>query len=1032
MFKCHATPIVRPLIVLMMVSTHFVATVFVAPSSTRGQESSPSPAITSGDTVAARDKALLQDEDRILLTLNNGEQSVVEGVLGKCALLSVDRSGKRIRGWAQLESLTMVKRHEASATPYCDRAGNCYYCIPLGKMTFVDGKCPWDGWRPIEKALCAAMYPRVVIDGIGEGYVAFEPCNLQSLTSDGIARSGWLVVRAPRGRDVAGWLHFPLPDADGTARFRFTISQTAADTVGDGMFRWGETVHYAALAKSGSPGGAWFRYQAGWVADQRGVRLHTTAADRSGSDVRMELTRTFDFFSGGRALAENLRLDRRLAEPGKEDKTVAIGTIRGISIPSFDWTPLLKGAEPSPDNLAKHVPYDQHVVFFPSLKAALALSDEATKHDTPLLQFAEPRSENAHVIERYQGQLGLQITDLERIVAPHLIRTVALTGSDPFFAMGTDVAMLFEAAQPAALEQSLWIKILLAASAHPTVNRQKSEIDGLSYRAVVSPDRRISSFLVRWDNVVRVTTSLYQVQRLADIRHGRYPSIATLPEYRFFRTRYPVEAPQETALVFLSDAAIRRWCSPEWRIADSRRTRAAAAIADLQAAHLETLVSGKIKPSELKPTLLGIDLGTVSLTNTGVTSSIYGTLEFLYPVSELALDAVTQAEADAYNRWRDAFERDWRFAFDPVAVRVEVAADRLAADMTVMPLIANSNYRFLIALARGANIDPQSGDRHAALLHGIAAVNRSSDLIKGVGGFLVSSWEPKVSLEWLGPTAELYIDPDPFWQALARFSARQDATVAERTEFLNSHQGCLPVAVRLAVIDRTKARAFLDGARKQWKKSQGDKLGFDELTYRGQEYSRVVIRNEKPSITKLYAYLTDDSFLLTLSESLLQRAIDRQLARVDLVKQGNHYLTPVDNDNWLGAHLCLRVDRELLEVANSLSRGEYQRAMQRKAWDNLPILNEWKRLFSNEDPMAVHRRIWHIELVCPGRGHYVWNDDWKTMESTVYGHPGQPKVGPPASPVLSTFASGNFGIEFEEHGLRARVSLQRGKSQKQD
>ena len=64
---------------------------------------------------------------------------------------------------------------------------------------------------------------------------------------------------------------------------------------------------------------------------------------------------------------------------------------------------------------------------------------------------------------------------------------------------------------------------------------------------------------------------------------------------------------------------------------------------------------------------------------------------------------------------------------------------------------------------------------------------------------------------------------------------------------------------------------------------------------------------------------------------------------------------------------------------------------------NLPALNEWKRLFPDRDPVAVHREVWGVTLVCPGGGNYVWNEKYATMESTVYGHPGQPKSGPPAT-----------------------------------
>jgi Nif-specific regulatory protein len=68
-----------------------------------------------------------------------------------------------------------------------------------------------------------------------------------------------------------------------------------------------------------------------------------------------------------------------------------------------------------------------------------------------------------------------------------------------------------------------------------------------------------------------------------------------LPEYRFFRNQYRLGDPNETALAFLSDATIRRWCGPQWRIADSRRTRARAVLAELQASQLDALVKKTVK-----------------------------------------------------------------------------------------------------------------------------------------------------------------------------------------------------------------------------------------------------------------------------------------------------------------------------------------------------------------------------------------------------------------------------------------------------
>ena len=54
-----------------------------------------------------------------------------------------------------------------------------------------------------------------------------------------------------------------------------------------------------------------------------------------------------------------------------------------------------------------------------------------------------------------------------------------------------------------------------------------------------------------------------------------------------------------------------------------------------------------------------------------------------------------------------------------------------------------------------------------------------------------------------------------------------------------------------------------------------------------------------------------------------------------------------------------------------------------------------------------------------------WQKLWQTMESTVYGHPGNPKSGPPMPATLSVLDLAGAGLTFEENGLRARVELER-------
>ncbi len=96
-----------------------------------------------------------------------------------------------------------------------------------------------------------------------------------------------------------------------------------------------------------------------------------------------------------------------------------------------------------------------------------------------------------------------------------------------------------------------------------------------------------------------------------------------------------------------------------------------------------------------------------------------------------------------------------------------------------------------------------------------------------------------------------------------------------------------------------------------------------------------------------------------------------------------------------------------------------------RAWGNLPILNEWKRRFPGEEPVALHERLWQVRLVDPAGGAYQWNEALATMESTTYGCPEAPRRGPIVPPALQAIQRANFGITFEGQGLRARAELHR-------
>ena len=373
--------------------------------------------------------------------------------------------------------------------------------------------------------------------------------------------------------------------------------------------------HYAQLVRMGFAGRAWFRHQAG-----------SPPADNEQPGNRrpneFELQRTFALFSGGRAVSENLQLDRELrGNLTAEGTQVPVNTIEGISIQEIDWTPLIDGADPQLDFLARFIPVDQHAAFFASFDAAVRIADEFRQNGRWILSLAEPTSQSAEVVNFYERQLCLTLDAVSRAVGPELlnparpmhprnrqkdaelrlrlgsmaapesiVQSVAVTGSDPYFRTGTDVAVLLEGPLPELLQEVLLAKV--RATALPTgLSLEAGTIGSLPYYGVQSKSREISVYIARSPQLVIVTNSRYQLQRLADVLRGKVPSLVTAPEYTFFRTRYEVGDPEEAAFVFLSDATIRRWCGPRWRIATSRRTRDAAILAELQAQNIVRMVT---------------------------------------------------------------------------------------------------------------------------------------------------------------------------------------------------------------------------------------------------------------------------------------------------------------------------------------------------------------------------------------------------------------------------------------------------------
>ena len=897
-------------------------------------------------------------------------------------------------------------------------AEDVYYLVPVSlkfmgaALTGAAQRDAQDYWFSRRWLLEPAVQPYAVLDGAGEVYVG----RVDQASGEPTAI---LSIRAAQAAEVTGRLFVPQASPGGQVQFRFKATPTEARPEAKETFFKAKGRHYRQLQERNLPGAAWFRHQAE-ATDAPGGQIRSPAAalPNARRQQQSELENTYDLFSGGRALSENLQLDRVLPTTKTAEETVAITNLAGITVKEMNWKALIQNAKPGLDPLAAFIPADQHAIFFPSFQAMVQMVDEADANGTPVLQLLEPRSEDANARTRYQKQLALGLSEVSRLLGPSVVASVAFTGSDPFLRVGTDVAVLFEARNPDLLKTFLAVQHKAAQTANPGAKAVQGDIAGVAYTGVVAGDRSVSSYLAGVSNVVMVSNSRIQLENLIRVAKGGAPPLSSQDEYVFFRSRYSRMEKSETAFVVLTDATIRRWCGPKWRIADSRRTRAGAVLAELQAAQLDALASGQAAEAALATDFDLPGAGELRLTRTGVASSTYGSLNFMTPIAEMSLDQVTRAEADAYQRWRDSYQRNWRQYFDPIAIRFSIAPNRLGAEMTVTPLIAATDYRHFIDLASGAQIAPGAGDPHTnTLLHLVLAVNTQSKPVQDVGNFFGNS-APGLKtnpLGWLGQSVALYADEDPFWESL------RQATNA--STFMEANFTSLPLALHCEVKNPLGLAAFLTAFHAFVDQSAPRLTTWENLDYQNQPYVKITARTGegRPGArdVAIYYAATLRSLIVTLNEPLLKRALDRQAARSSA---GNQEKPAADNP-WLGKSFCVAAAPRFIDVLQAFTQDPYQTRLQLLAWNNLPILNEWKRRYPDKDPVKVHEQLWGAKLLCPGGGSYVWNEKWQTMESTVLGHPGEPKTS--SNQALSQVLAAQFGITFEYQGLSARALLNR-------
>jgi len=793
-----------------------------------------------------------------------------------------------------------------------------------------------------------------------------------------------LVFKLETDEPVNGFIDLRVEDADFRMKlkgFAFTFTPGPETAVTKERFEEIRALQCGWYAMGHLPGTAWFRYVMG--------SNETAPGNGRGND----LEDSFGIFSGGRAISENLALDRELILSAVEDgKMVPLTEIKGITVPAIDWKSSLPEGEVAVDALSLAIPEDQHAVFARNLPELLALIARAETQLMPATQAYSVRSPFRRLASRYQKQMGLDVAAVAARLLP--AKSVAVTGGDPFFPMGSDVAIVMETDSPELLFKAL-LKVIEFKASDAGASETELPGDGFEYRGFETKDRSFSSHVWRMGDVVAVSNSSVQIERLTAVAVKKEAALGATDEYRFFRNRYPI-ADEETAFIFLSDAAIRRWAGPELRIAASRRTRAFAALGEMTSQAL----AGEKVTWEYAPLL-----GKTVWKNGQMISANFGTMDFMKPASELGIDSATTPEKDAYESWRNGYENGWAQAFDPIAIRILSKKDRIGFDLSVIPLTVDSDFAEFIELCGKAELKdmarwvPEESVFHVALAIDTKGrkfkefSDMSIDLLPGLG---------VNPLSWMSGSVSLDLEKSLFWEA----TSDDDFERYIKT----------PLLIRIGSNSRLKLALFMTVVKTTIQTAAPGSLEWSTRESDGEVYA--VIEGKEDEIgadARIYYATLPNALLVSLREDVLLRAIRRE----------KHKLTAGESKS-LPAPTQMMLDSSpafLSGLGTLFESKDPLKKLTEESWKALPILNEWHRMFPAKDPVAIQFLHYGEDIFCPGGKGYRWNPEALTMESVAFGFPAAPRTEPAKMPGIMDYESVSTSLKFQDDGLRATLAL---------
>ncbi|MCC6509594.1 MAG: hypothetical protein IT423_10830 [Pirellulaceae bacterium] len=348
------------------------------------------------------------------------------------------------------------------------------------------------------------------------------------------------------------------------------------------------------------------------------------------------------------------------------------------------------------ESMASRVPAECFYLRFGSFANYLWFQDLSANSGGDLAQIVLVRGFNYETSRRMERMLNTRMTTVAKMFGDQVISDMAIIGRDLYMKEGASLGVLFASKNRALLMSSMDSERKQAANKVPGATLQTIKLEGQDVSLLSTPDNRVRSFLVAHGDHVLLTTSRHLAERFLQTAAGG-PSLATLDGFRWARQWMP-ESNNYSVFGYFSPEFFHSLVEPAYQVELRRRLEAIARIELAEVASRAAVAEGidVTVPAMIEAGLLPAwfndraDGGQTLRTDDRWIDSVRGARGSFLPIVDVAIDQVSQSEAERIARLTDFYQTQWQ-QMDPMLVglrRFQVDGDPQAERIGVEAYLA--------------------------------------------------------------------------------------------------------------------------------------------------------------------------------------------------------------------------------------------------------------------------------------------------------------------------------------------------------